>query len=647
MQEGLREQLVQRLKGNLAGQNSLRDKQPVVQQDIINYLDNPDNPTYGYIKRPTGTGKTVSFLNAAVAMGERTLIVVPRNFLATDTKKEMLKAAYNLKVDPNNIGIYDSDQSDADCAAALHKKYLITTYSSFSSLTKQGKISPDPNKGDAYFPVIMLDEVHHTRGDVIRPRIDAFLDESLVLGWTASDTFSNGTNVGDEVFRGRKPIHVTSIRDAIEGNEICSFKNILVRNKTGSGQKITHFPGQNFNDEQIESIVNRPGRDEQALNMYANYFDEDTGIGFRGKSAICYCGGIEHAKRLANKFNSAFKGVFPDDITPAVAISGKTPVKDRWVEGQNVDGNWVEAHWVDGRETILRKYKEGKIKVLCNADLLIEGFDAPDASVCFMLAPTASPIVCEQTGGRVLRKGILDRDKFAYIVNMMDEGVEGELFFGKIAGAMQIKAGEMERQKQLRGDRERFDPITLPANFAPPRNMEIISKVDELETIRTAQQILLNLPDKTAEWISVGELCKLLNMRTDGEKTFSPQKADMASLSDNMRAFTPFNGDIAKLTLPNNETIVSAWRAIKPSGKPQLCLQRPSEAMLQYMQDNYGAIDVARGPWKTKPDLKRALSKRISLNEAPRVFDLFWEQYSRGVRSEAKIQQQKSGPDKG
>src|SRR5690606_19366160 len=102
----------------------------------------------------------------------------------------------------------------------------------------------------------------------------------------------------------------------------------------------------------------------------------------------------DHARALASEFNE--QGI------SAAVISGETSEKVR--------------------KEILRDYKEGRIKMLCNADLLIEGFNEKQASVCLNLRPTKSIVIAEQRAGRVLRLDEENPEKIAYVVDFLDEG---------------------------------------------------------------------------------------------------------------------------------------------------------------------------------------------------------------------------------
>ena len=92
----------------------------------------------------------------------------------------------------------------------------------------------------------------------------------------------------------------------------------------------------------------------------------------------------EHAFKLEQVFD-AFKGLgdMPECEKVSAVIIGATP------EGE--------------RKEILRKYAEGKIRVLIGVDVMREGFDSPEASCLLNLRPTESLALWRQMCGRVLR----------------------------------------------------------------------------------------------------------------------------------------------------------------------------------------------------------------------------------------------------
>lgn len=95
----------------------------------------------------------------------------------------------------------------------------------------------------------------------------------------------------------------------------------------------------------------------------------------RGQQAICYCPSVEISKQFAAQFNWA--GI------AAVHLDGTTSAPER--------------------EAAIQSFREGRTKIICNVDLLGEGFDVPDCSVTIMLRPTASLGLYIQQAMRCMR----------------------------------------------------------------------------------------------------------------------------------------------------------------------------------------------------------------------------------------------------
>ena len=122
--------------------------------------------------------------------------------------------------------------------------------------------------------------------------------------------------------------------------------------------------------------------DHDAVNMAAAMFYADM---FGNRPGIVYAAGVDHAHRVANAMVAV--GL------KAAAVSGRTPPREL--------------------AYTLAAYERGDVNVLVNAQLLAEGWNAPRATVCVHLAPTASRRVYQQRVGRIMR---LHRRKEAGVV---------------------------------------------------------------------------------------------------------------------------------------------------------------------------------------------------------------------------------------
>ncbi|HAT75721.1 MAG TPA: helicase, partial [Flavobacterium sp.] len=93
------------------------------------------------------------------------------------------------------------------------------------------------------------------------------------------------------------------------------------------------------------------------------------------KKSICYCPTIEISEKTAAEFQRS--GI------EAIHFDGNTPEKQR--------------------KQIIADFRVGKIKILCNVDLISVGFDVPDCECCILLRPTKSLALYIQQSMRALR----------------------------------------------------------------------------------------------------------------------------------------------------------------------------------------------------------------------------------------------------
>jgi superfamily II DNA or RNA helicase len=90
---------------------------------------------------------------------------------------------------------------------------------------------------------------------------------------------------------------------------------------------------------------------------------------------IVYCSSIANSTATAKAFLTA--GI------PAAHVDGETPAAKR--------------------DSIMRAFRDGHVKVLCNVDLVSEGFDVPDCDSCILLRPTMSLTLHIQQSMRSMR----------------------------------------------------------------------------------------------------------------------------------------------------------------------------------------------------------------------------------------------------
>ena len=109
----------------------------------------------------------------------------------------------------------------------------------------------------------------------------------------------------------------------------------------------------------------------------------------KDKSAICYCVNVRHSKKVTKSFLEA--GI------KAAHVDGETPKAER--------------------ELLVEDFRQGKIKVLCNAELFSEGFDVPRCQAVILARPTKSLTLYIQQALRPLRPDPDDPNKVAVIID--------------------------------------------------------------------------------------------------------------------------------------------------------------------------------------------------------------------------------------
>ena len=217
---------------------------------------------------------------------------------------------------------------------------------------------------------MVCDEAHTALGDKTAAAIRSF-SEPVYIGMTATDQLLQ-KHVGD-VF----PAEVADfpLAEAVRRGVVAPLRCSRVR--PIASLRSVEIVGGDFDQSQLAAALDLDPLNLAAADLYKSRFGDTPGI--------VYAAGVEHAERIA----ASMKAIG----LKAGAVSGKTPPRQL-------------------AET-LAAYDRGEINVLVNAQLLAEGWNAPRATVCMHLAPTASRRVYQQRVGRIMR---LHRRKEAGIV---------------------------------------------------------------------------------------------------------------------------------------------------------------------------------------------------------------------------------------
>ncbi len=423
-------------------EDTLYEEQLTVFEDLRKFLETGKKD--GYIKLPTGTGKTVLFSEFVEALGLKTLIVTPKKLLVRQTEKAFHEFAEDIDVGK----IYSN-------AKQYGRAVTITTYDSLVAGLRNGTIHAED------YECLILDEVHESLSDARANAVDQFKGK-VRIGFTATPEFSDKKKVSQLL---EHEIHRMEIREAVKDGLLSPVTCIVARTEVDLDSVPLTASGE-YSEEELKLAVNIAGRNQVAIEFYLKNTPNEL--------AVVYCVGVEHAKLMADKFYEA--GV------PATYISG---AMDDEKQQQILDG-----------------YASGKYKVLCNADILVAGFNEPKASVCLNLRPTRSRVVAEQRAGRVLRVDKNNSDKHALVVDFLDKSGELPVIFPQIIDTNQIVPKKKRREGEEGDDREVVDYIPMRPPIIDVEGLDMVTDYEEvLKIVRERERV-----DKKDNFLSLEEL---------------------------------------------------------------------------------------------------------------------------------------------
>lgn len=208
--------------------------------------------------------------------------------------------------------------------------------------------------------LIITDENHHSKASTYRKVYDAFPDARR-LGVTATPVRLDGSgliDVNDRLIEG------VTAKWLIENNYLAPYEYYapsiadLSDLKTARGE---------FETKSVEQALLKKAVFGNVIAHYRKLA--------MNKQAVCYCVSVKYSEMMAQEFCDA--GI------KAAHIDGSTP-------------QFLRDH-------LISEFRSGKIKILCNVDLISEGFDVPDCSCAILLRPTKSLTLYIQQSMRCMR----------------------------------------------------------------------------------------------------------------------------------------------------------------------------------------------------------------------------------------------------
>jgi len=206
--------------------------------------------------------------------------------------------------------------------------------------------------------------------------MEAFPD-AYVIGLTATPARMGGQGLGD-IFESL--IMGPSVKELISWGNLAPFRYFAPPVKAD----LAGLRAVKYGDYDQKEIALRMDKSEIIGDQIEQYLKLSPGA-----KAVCYCASIAHSQHTAEAFRAA--GI------PAMHIDGNTPQMAR------------------GAAT--NEFKKGTIKILCNVDLISEGYDCADMDAVILARPTQSLTLHIQQSMRAMRPDKSNRGKVAIIID--------------------------------------------------------------------------------------------------------------------------------------------------------------------------------------------------------------------------------------
>lgn len=293
---------------------------------------------------PTGTGKTVTACELIRCLHLPTLFLAHREELLSQTQRTLQRMFPKA-----STGIVKgaTQQWNSDIVIAsvqsLHSK-------------RREQINPDR------FGLIVVDEAHHSKARTWEELVGYF-QSGFTIGMTATPDRLDGKGLGD--LFGSEPLYSMSLLEAIRGKWLVDIRQFAVETDVDLNNVETRLG--DFVGNQLAEAVDTHQRNQIIVEAYRTHAE--------GRRAITFCVTVEHAYSLSNAFTEA------------------------GVRSDVVHGNLKS----DDRERILDAFQDGGLQVVCNVNVLSEGFDDPGIACVIMARPTKSRAYYQQAVGRGLR----------------------------------------------------------------------------------------------------------------------------------------------------------------------------------------------------------------------------------------------------
>jgi DNA repair protein RadD len=295
---------------------------------------------------PTGSGKTVTareMIRGAVAQGGAVLFLAHRKELIDQASKHL-----------DHVGV------DHGVLMSTHPRsapWAPVQVASIPTLARRLDNLPRAT-------LVVVDEAHHARATTYS-EVLAHYPDAPVVGLTATPWRLDNKGLG-ELFQ--DVVVVTSPRQLISEGYLVPYTGFAYDVPDLRGVKKSH--GE-FDQHSLELVMTRQKLAGNVVDRWLQHC--------AGKRTAVFAVSVAHSQQLVERFRAAGAA--------AEHLDGTTPRLER--------------------EAILARLAAGETQVVCNVNVLTEGYDCPGLEVCVLARPTLSVALYLQMVGRAMRPACL------------------------------------------------------------------------------------------------------------------------------------------------------------------------------------------------------------------------------------------------
>ena len=393
-------------------------------------------------------------MQGPTGMGKTAITVYMMGRAAAQNKRAYFLVHQNELLSQTSRALWRQQLEHGVIASGKARSTLPAQVASVQTLVRRMDQYKEPD-------LLIIDEAHRAAAKTYQTIID-YWPNARVIGLTATPQRTDG-----------KPLDVMfdtlvlgpSIRQLMDDGYLCDYE--IYAPPIGIDVSTVKRKMGDFDSKELEAVIDKKSITGDAVAHYKTHAS--------GKRCVVMCVSIKHAQHVAEQYLAA--GV------PAGVIEGT-------MTGPQRDG-------------MLEDFAAGRLMVICNVQLLVEGVDIPAIEVVQWLRPTQSLVIWMQGNGRGLRPadGKSDLIIFDHVGNCLRHGLPDDdrewSLEGKEKGKRKAAAEDEVKIKQCGNCYAVFrpGPQTCPHCGAPvagtQRELEVVDgqleKIDKL-AIRKEQK---------------------------------------------------------------------------------------------------------------------------------------------------------------